>query len=67
LSKLGYCCQLYNILCFQKTISSSRPLEHLRTYPGFCRWWWVDSCAYDEVQWQTNSVMNYRLRKRQGN
>jgi hypothetical protein len=43
--------------CFQKTFPSSRPLEHLSAYSVFCRWWRVDLCADDEVQWQTHSVM----------
>jgi len=43
--------------CFQKTFASSRPLEHLSAYSVFCRWWRVDLCADDEVQWQTHSVM----------
>jgi hypothetical protein len=53
--------------CFQKTFASSRSFEHLSAYPGLCRWWRVDLCADDEVQWQTNSVMNYRFHKRKWN
>jgi hypothetical protein len=66
LSTLGYCVN-FTTYCFQKTLTRSRPLEYLSAYQGFCRWWQVSSCADDEVQWQTHSVMNYSFCKWHGN
>jgi hypothetical protein len=52
---------LQHTFSFQKSLTSSGATEHLSAYAGFCRRWKVDSCADDEVQWQTHSVNELQL------